>query len=31
MSAGRRGLEIAMAPRDLLALTGGKMVALVRD
>tara|TARA_B100000676_G_scaffold310207_1_gene376020 strand:- start:181 stop:648 length:468 start_codon:yes stop_codon:yes gene_type:complete len=31
MSAGRRGLEIAMAPGDLLGLTGGKMVALVRD
>ena len=31
MSAGRRGLEIAMAPRDLLALTGGKRAALVRD
>ncbi|MCK0155324.1 Cys-tRNA(Pro) deacylase [Alcanivorax sp. S6407] len=31
MSAGRRGLEIAMAPEDLLGLTGGKMVSLVRD
>lgn len=31
MSAGRRGLEIAMAPDDLLKLTGGKLAALVRD
>ena len=31
MSAGRRGLEIAMAPQDLLTLTGGKLAALVRD
>ena len=31
MSAGRRGLEIAMAPQDLLNLTGGKLAALVRD
>ncbi|EKF75330.1 protein ybaK [Alcanivorax hongdengensis A-11-3] len=31
MSAGRRGLEIEMAPADLLRLTGGKRVALVRD
>ena len=31
MSAGRRGLEIAMAPQDLLTLTGGKLAELVRD
>lgn len=31
MSAGRRGLEIAMAPGDLLNLTGGKPATLVRD
>ena len=31
MSAGRRGLEIAMAPQDLLTLTTGKFAALVRD
>ena len=31
MSAGRRGLEIAMAPQDLLALTGGLLVGLVRN
>ncbi|MDX1803988.1 MAG: Cys-tRNA(Pro) deacylase [Alcanivorax sp.] len=31
MSAGRRGLEIAMAPADLLALTGGRLAALGRD
>ena len=31
MSAGRRGLEIAMAPGDLLKLTGGKQAVLVRD
>ncbi|MCG8394684.1 MAG: Cys-tRNA(Pro) deacylase [Pseudomonadales bacterium] len=31
MSAGRRGLEIAMAPNDLLNLTGGKLAALVRE
>ncbi len=31
MSAGRRGLEIAMAPSDLLNLTGGKLDTLVRD
>ncbi|MED5388916.1 MAG: Cys-tRNA(Pro) deacylase [Pseudomonadota bacterium] len=30
MSAGRRGLEIAMAPQDLLALTGGELAALAR-
>lgn len=30
MSAGRRGLEIAMAPGDVLALTRGKSAALVR-
>ena len=30
MSAGRRGLEIEMAPADLLALTGGRMVPLAR-
>ena len=31
MSAGRRGLEIAMAAEDLLNLTGGKPATLVRD
>ncbi|KGD65054.1 protein ybaK [Alcanivorax nanhaiticus] len=31
MSAGRRGLEIAMAPQDLLKLTGGKLAELVRN
>ena len=31
MSAGRRGLEIAMAPQDLLKLTGGKPAEIVRD
>ena len=31
MSAGRRGLEIAMAPEDLLTLAGGKLAVLVRD
>ncbi len=30
MSAGRRGLEIAMAPTDLLVLTGGHSAPLVR-
>lgn len=30
MSAGRRGLEIAMAPGDVLALTRGKSAALIR-
>ena len=28
VSAGRRGLEIELAPRDLLALTGGRALAL---
>ncbi len=31
MSAGRRGLEIAMTPQDLLKLTGGKLAELVRN
>ena len=30
MSAGRRGLEIEMAPADLLALTGGQLAPLAR-
>ncbi|MBF1802048.1 Cys-tRNA(Pro) deacylase [Alloalcanivorax profundimaris] len=30
MSAGRRGLEIEMAPADLLALTGGRLAPLAR-
>ncbi len=30
MSAGRRGLEIEMAPPDLLALTGGRLAPLAR-
>lgn len=30
MSAGRRGLEIEMAPADLLALTGGRLAPLSR-
>ncbi|WP_101675516.1 Cys-tRNA(Pro) deacylase [Alloalcanivorax mobilis] len=30
MSGGRRGLEIEMAPADLLAITGGKLVPLAR-
>lgn len=31
MSAGRRGLEIEMAPADLLALTGGRLAPLARQ
>lgn len=30
VSAGRRGLEIALAPGDLLALTGGRVAAIAR-
>jgi Cys-tRNA(Pro)/Cys-tRNA(Cys) deacylase len=30
VSAGRRGLEIELAPRDLLALTGGQVAEIVR-
>lgn len=30
VSAGRRGLEIALAPADLLRLTGGKSAAIAR-
>lgn len=31
VSAGRRGLEISLAPADLLTLTGGRMAAIGRD
>jgi Cys-tRNA(Pro)/Cys-tRNA(Cys) deacylase len=30
VSAGRRGLEIALAPADLLALTGGLAASIAR-
>ncbi len=30
VSAGRRGLEIELAPRDLLTLTGGQVAEIVR-
>jgi Cys-tRNA(Pro)/Cys-tRNA(Cys) deacylase len=29
-SAGRRGLELELAPTDLLALTGGRVAAVAR-
>ncbi|HEX5940268.1 MAG TPA: Cys-tRNA(Pro) deacylase [Dehalococcoidia bacterium] len=31
VSAGRRGLEVELAPADLVELTGGKLVPIARD